>query len=158
MAADFAVSDRPMNGALDLFAPSHIGMVAADIEAAMAELGPAWSTDWSVGLDGSRDIPYQVRDHIQTVPLRTAWGHRGPLRVELMQGVAGTIWPIKDGVYMHHLGYGVADLELEARKLVELGLELELTRAGRPPGEVNGVGLFRFASGLLIELVSLEID
>jgi hypothetical protein len=52
----------------------------------------------------------------------------------------------------------VADLALEARKLADLGLALELTRAGGPPGEVNGFGLFRFAGGLLIELVSLEID
>jgi hypothetical protein len=148
MAADLAASHRVVTGVLDLFAPSHIGLVAADIDAAMAE----------IGLDGSRHIPYQVRDGIQTVPLRTAWGQRGPLRVELMQGVAGTIWPIQGGVYMHHLGFGVEDLELEARKLVDLGLTLELTRAGRPPGEVNGVGLFRFASGLLIELVSLDID
>jgi hypothetical protein len=147
-----------MSGALDLFAPSHIGMVAADIEAAMAELGPAWGTQWYPGRDGSVDIPYQARDKIQAVPLRTAWGQRGPLRVELIQGVAGTIWPIQEGVYMHHLGYGVADLALEARKLADLGLALELTRAGGPPGEVNGFGLFRFAGGLLIELVSLEID
>ena len=158
MAADLTSSHRAMTGALDLFAPSHIGFVAGDIDAAMAELGPVWGTEWSIGLDGSRDIPYQVRDGIQTVPLRTAWGRRGPLRVELMQGVPGTIWPIQGGVYMHHLGYGVEDIELEARKLVDTGLMLELTRAGRPPGEVNGVGLFRLASGLLIELVSLEID
>src|SRR5260221_13573256 len=103
MAADSAVSDGPMNGGRDLFAPSHIGMVAADIEAAMVELGPAWATNWSIGLDGTRDIPYQVRDGVQTVPLRTAWGHRGHLRGEVMQGVAGPIWPIQDGVYMHPL-------------------------------------------------------
>jgi hypothetical protein len=147
-----------MGGALDLFAPSHVGMVAPDIEAAMAELGPAWGTKWFVGRDGSIDIPYQVRAGIQMVPLRTAWGQRGPLRVELIQAVPGTIWPIQDSVYMHHLGYGVTDLALEARRLVDLGLELELTRAGLPPGEVNAFGLFRFAGGLLIELVSLEID
>lgn len=147
-----------VDGSLNLFAPSHVGIVADDMDAAMVELGRAWKTRWTSGRDGTVAIPFQARDGIQTVNLRTSWGERGPLRVELVQAVAGTIWAPAGGTYLHHLGYGVSDLELEARKLIDQGLVMELTRSGAQPGSINGFGFFRFAGGLLVELVSKEID
>jgi hypothetical protein len=143
---------------LDLFGPSHIGIVVADLQAAMVELGAAWRTSWSPGRDGSIGIPYRARAGIKTVHLRTAWGERGPLRVELIEAVADSIWPQGGGAYCHHFGYSVPDLEKEARRLCELGLELEWTRAEGPSAGINGFGYFRFPSGLLIELVSSAID
>ncbi len=143
---------------LDLFAPSHIGIVAADIDSAMAELGRAWRTSWTAGRDGKTGIPYRVSGGIQTVHFRSVWGTRGPLRVELVQAVPRTLWEPKGATYMHHLGYAVDDLALESRRLKRMGLQLELTRAGGRAGSVNGFGYFRFPGGLLIELLAREID
>ena len=143
---------------LDLFAPSHIGIVAADIDSAMVELGRTWRTSWTVGRDGTVGIPYRVPGGVQTVRFRSAWGARGPLRVELVQSVPRTIWAAKGKTYLHHLGYAVDDLALEARRLKRMGLQLELTRAGGRAGSVNGFGYFRFPGGPLIELLAREID
>jgi catechol 2,3-dioxygenase-like lactoylglutathione lyase family enzyme len=143
---------------LDLFSPSHIGIVAADIDSAMLELGRTWRTSWAVGRDGKLGIPYRMPGGIQTVHFRSAWGARGPLRVELVQAVPGTIWAANGAMFMHHLGYAVDDLASESRRLKRLGLQLELTRAGRRAGSVNGFGYFRFPSGLLIELLARDVD
>src|SRR6266481_5906270 len=86
---------------LDLFGPSHIGIVVDDLQSAMAELGAAWRTSWSPGRDGSVGIPFRGAAGIKTVYLKTAWGERGPLRVELIEAVADTIWPPGGGAYLH---------------------------------------------------------
>jgi hypothetical protein len=143
---------------LDLFGPSHIGIVVDDLQSAMAELGAAWRTSWSPGRDGTVGIPFRGAAGIKTVYLKTAWGERGPVRVELIEAVADTIWPPGSGAYFHHLGYSVADLESETARMGKLRLELEWTRAEGPSPQVNGFGYFRFPSGLLIELVSSAID
>jgi len=123
----------------------------------MIELGQAWNTVWTTGRDGTIGIPYRVRDRVQIVHFRSAWGARGPLRVELIQAEPGTIWAANGSTYMHHLGYGVKYLALEARRL-RLGLEMELTRAGGRAGSVNAFGYFRFPSGMLIELLAEDVD
>src|SRR5947209_3459960 len=119
----------------------------------MVELGRTWKTSWTTGRDGNVAIPYRVREGIQTVHFRSEWGARGPLRVELIQSVPGTIWSANGDMYFHHLGYGVRDLALEARRLRRMGLQMELTRAGGRGISVNGFGYFRLPGGLLIELL-----
>lgn len=143
---------------LDLFSPSHIGIVAVDIESAMAELGRVWRTSWSTGRDGKVAIPYRVPGGIQKARFRSAWGERGPLRVELIQAIPGTIWAPRGDIHMHHLGYAVDDLSAESRRLKRMGLQMELTRAGGRAGTVNGFAYFRFPGGLLIELLARDVD
>lgn len=123
----------------------------------MRELGAVWQTSWTAGRDGTVGIPFRSGSSITTVHLRTAWGERGPLRVELIQAVAGTIWPPAGADYFHHLGYSVPDLQAETRRMSALGLELEWTRA-EGPSDVNVFGYFRLPGGVLIELVSSAFD
>ena len=142
---------------LDLFAPSHVGIVAADIDAAMRELGDAWQTSWKPGGDGSVGIRYRGVRGIKVVRFRSTWGERGPLRVELIQAVRGTIWPPRENLYFHHLGYGARDLVSETRRLSGLGLEVVWTRADGG-AEVNVFAYLRLAGGILIELVAIDLD
>jgi len=142
---------------LDLFGPSHICIVAADLDVAMRELGAVWRTSWTAGRDGTVGIPFRSGSSITTVHLRSAWGERGPLRVELIQAVVDTIWPPGGADYFHHLGYSVPDLQAEARRMTALGLELEWTRA-EGPFDINAFGYFRLPGGVRIELVSRAID
>ena len=130
--------------------PSHIGMVVPDREAAIAELEPLYGP-W-VRLRPREGGTHIVRDgRRSTVRLTVAWTEAGPVHLELLQGLPGTVWEPRPHGYIHHYGFQVDDLEAVSARLVEAGMAVEVTRwheSGRP----FGFAYLTMPSGLRVEI------
>jgi len=117
-------------------APSHVCLVVPDREEAIRELTPVFG-DWV------RMVPREGGTHIvtaagrTTVRLTVAWSLAGPVHVELIEGLEGTVWQPRPNGYLHHIGYRVDDLNAISERLVAAGMTVEVTRwqaSGRPLG------------------------
>src|SRR5437762_11243927 len=116
--------------------PSHVCLVVPDRERAIAWMTPVLG-DWG------RLTPRRGGTHIATaggrltVRLTVAWTLAGPVHVELIEGLTGTVWEPRPAGYLHHVGYRVDDLAAGSARLVEAGMAVEVTRwqeSGRPVG------------------------
>jgi hypothetical protein len=123
----------------DLGRPAHAGHIVADLDAAMAryteELGLGWA----------EPVTYGRAPHSSRFTCSTG----GPVTVELIQQVPGTLWTPEHGSPVHHLAYWVASLDEQVRTLVERGLRRE---AGGPTFAYLRSGL-----GLRIELMDRRL-
>jgi len=90
-----------------------------------------------------RLVPREGGTHITTaagrgtVHLSVAWTLAGPVHVELIEGLPGTVWEPRPTGYLHHLGYQVDNLVAASEGLVAAGMQVEVTRwqeSGRPLG------------------------
>jgi len=127
------------------------GLIVADIERAMADLGlwldPAWTPPRRVELtlrmaDGS----------IESTALSFVCATRGSNVLELIQANPEGYYRLQPGAALHHVGMWVDDLEASSRQLSAQGMPLEAAGVsdGRSPA------LFAFHTnpyGLRIELV-----
>lgn len=111
-------------------------LVVPDRERAIAELAPVLG-DWV------RMVPREGGTHITTstgrltVRLTVAWTLSGPVHIELIEGVPGTVWEPRARGYLHHVGYRIEDLASASDSLVAAGMTVEVTRwqeSGRPAG------------------------
>ena len=129
----------------------HQGVRVPDLDAAMAELGPALGITWCE--PQSRDQRVWLPDGgAMTLPLRFVYSAEGPQHVELLEGPAGSIWDGREQPGLHHVGVWSDDVAGETARLVEAGWALRL--AQQPPED--GYGAFTYVqpqSGLLVELV-----
>jgi hypothetical protein len=88
------------------------------------------------------------------VELRVAFTLAGPMHVELLQAVPGTVWELRERAYLHHTGYWVA-----ADRLASLSHQLDAAgmarEAGRwdDSGEPVGWAYHSWPTGGRIELV-----
>jgi len=134
----------------------HQGIRVPDLDAAMAELGPALGLTWCAPQAGKQRVwlPGQAE---ATLPLRFTYSAEGPQHVELLEGPAGSIWDGREHPGLHHVGLWCDDVAGETERLLGLGWTLQL--AQRPPEA--GYGVFTYVqppSGLLVELVSSAIE
>jgi hypothetical protein len=115
---------------------SHVGLVVASLEAAMAELGPVLDTTWT-----------EVAERpVGGWTLRVTFAVGGPPFLELIESVPGSPW---EATGVHHLGWW-ADRDGERERLAALDLH--------PDVDGSAIGaLFDYyrapESGLRIELV-----
>lgn len=130
----------------------HVGIRVPDIEKAMEDLAAGTGGGWAklqhrqqpVWLPGSGDTELE---------LRFTYSSAGPVRLELLQGPAGSIWAGDDVPGPHHLGYWVEDVAATTELLLDRGWTLEA--ASRAPED--GYGAFTYVrspSGVLVEPVS----
>jgi hypothetical protein len=92
----------------------HVGLVVADIEAAMAELTATTGADW---------LPVQERpDGDDTI--RVSFSTTAP-HIELIEGNAAGMWPTSDGPHLDHLAYWSDDFAADCEGFEGRGLQRE---------------------------------
>ena len=129
----------PMD-ALPIGAPAHVGHVVADLDAAMSrysdELGLRWApvTSYGKGRHASR--------FTCTVD--------GPVLIELIQQVPGTVWMPEAGAPLHHLAYWTDELAARRDELVRRGLRLEVSGPT--------FAYLRSDAGLRVELMDRAVE
>jgi catechol 2,3-dioxygenase-like lactoylglutathione lyase family enzyme len=133
----------------------HVGVRVPDLEAAMAELGPALGITWAQVVE--RDQPvWTPDDGAYTIPLRFTYSCEGPQHVELLQGAPGSLWDGADMPGVHHMGLWVDDVGAETERLIRAGWTLEM--AQRAPDQGYGAMTYvRSPAGFLLEPVSVAV-
>jgi catechol 2,3-dioxygenase-like lactoylglutathione lyase family enzyme len=144
-----------VNGLVDYARCYHQGVRVPDLEAAMAELGPALSLQWCE--PQARDQAVWIPDvRATTIKLHFTYSSAGPQHVELLHGEPGSVWDGRQHPGLHHVGLWSDDVAAETEALVSAGWTLCL--AQRDPAD--GYGAFTYVqppSGLLVELVSTAV-
>jgi lactoylglutathione lyase len=134
----------------------HTGVRVADLDQAMAELGPVLGVTWAEPREGEQRL-WTPSGGRQTAGLRFTYSVEGPQHIELLEGEPRSPWAAGGEPGVHHVGVWVDDLPAEARRLVASGWDVVAAQA--PP--VDGFGLYAYLappSGLLVELVDVAIE
>ena len=133
----------------------HVGIRVVDLEAAMADLGPALGVTWCQVQEREQRV-WSPEGGARTTPLRFTYSAEGPVHLELLQGQPGTIWDAGDGEGLHHSGVWSEDVKGESDALVSAGWTM--LAAQLPPED--GYGAMSYVaspSGFIIELVSTVV-
>jgi len=133
----------------------HVGIRVVDLEAAMADLGPALGATWCQVQERDQRVWTPEGGAGQT-PLRFTYSAEGPVHLELLQGQPGTIWDAGDGAGLHHSGIWSDDVKAETDALVADGWSM--LGAQLPPEEGYGAMTYVVSlSGFVVELVSTAV-
>jgi hypothetical protein len=126
----------------------HVGIVATDIDKAMAEMSVAQGVTWKGGRPVLMDLTLFGED--RSLEMRIAHTVQGPPHIELIQAAPNTPWdPARPGV--HHLCYW-SDLPGPiCRSLEAAGYERLL---GRPDADS---GYFQSPGGMIVEIIGREL-
>jgi len=112
--------------------PYHVGIATCDLERARAHLGELFGVEWS---------PIRtVEGELTTVgayagPTRRLHSLGGPMRMELIEGTAESVWATDQVAQLHHYAYWSADVGTDVGELVAMGWEVEMATVdddGRP--------------------------
>ena len=90
----------------------HVGIRVVDLEAAMADLGPALGATWCQVQERDQRV-WTPEGGARQTPLRFTYSAEGPVHLELLQGQPGTIWDAGDGAGLHHSGIWSDDVKGE---------------------------------------------
>ena len=129
----------------------HQGVRVPDLDAAMAELGPALGITWCEPQQREQPV-WLPGEGPATLPLRFTYSAEGPQRVELLEGPPGSIWDGREQPGLHHVGLWSDDVGGETQRLIDAGWTLRIAQMS--PEE--GYGAFTYVqppSGILVELV-----
>ena len=121
-------------------APFHIGIVVADLDAAMAELTRAAGLSWGEPIDrrtGEWDY-------------RIVYSIEGPPHVELVEGAPGSPWDASEGPRLDHAGWWIDNVSAEKERLEAIGLSVDADLRPLPGG--RAVYMHAPATGLRFEL------
>lgn len=114
----------------------HVGVVTRDLDEGMAAIGAQFGLEWADVVDGAT-VP-QLHSPTGPVPnglRRVTLSMGGPLRVELLEGEAGSVWHTTEVSRLHHIAYWVDNVESCIALLTNDGWEVEITvldAGGRP--------------------------
>ena len=109
---------------------AHVGMVTCDLDAAIAHLGPLLGLRFTDQFDGALAPPFATADGAPAPGLaRVCTSVGGPMRIELLEGMPGSVWHTTEIARMHHVAYWVDDVTTTAEALMAAGWELEVTLA-----------------------------
>jgi catechol 2,3-dioxygenase-like lactoylglutathione lyase family enzyme len=126
---------------------SHFGYVVDDLEATAGRWSDTFGFEWTPVQRRERSIRMEGAE--QSVDLAVTWSLEGPVRVELLEAVEGTVWERRHGHPIHHVCYWVPDLATEGARLLALGWRVEVTEPG--PDEVNGFAYLVDTDGFRVE-------
>lgn len=133
----------------------HVGMVVLDLEGAAANFERRWGTP----VTGIQDVIFDdalYHGRPAGISLRRGFISPGGFEIELTQPLSGSLFrdflDIRNGDGVHHLAYGVDDIDSHLERLMPTRRELVLD--ARLPGMSNRVVyLDGFAHGPTIELI-----
>ncbi len=100
----------------------HFAMAVPDLPAAMELLGPALNVNWTSVWSMTREMDTpegHTRDEMQAV-----YSRQGPPYVELVNGHGSGFFAADQGPRLHHVGYIVDDVRVEAERLQALGMTI----------------------------------
>ena len=119
----------------------------------MSEMEPV-TGPWFVSPMRSGGIQVRTAAGRAAVDLRVAFTRSGPMHIELLQGVPGTVWEPREKAYLHHTGYWVAADRLAdlSQRLDDAGMAREACRWD-DSGEPVGWAYHSWPAGGRIELV-----
>lgn len=126
----------------------HVGIVVAELEAALAAITQVAGTQW--GPIRSATMETETGDgHTGNTSLRYVFSE-GARMVELVEAVPGTLWePVPRGV--HHVGYWSDAIDDDSARLQRSGVELALR--GRREGTTSWMFAYHRTADGLVELV-----
>lgn len=130
----------------------HTGIIVADLDAAMRDLGAALGLTWVEPLESSGPI------HVRAGPAlrrsRVTYSVEGPHHIELIEQVDGTAWrAVRGGPLVHHLGFTVADVDAESARLEALGFSREAWQPDPDGAAARYAYHHNPHAGIFIELV-----
>ncbi len=98
----------------------HVAFAVADVEAAMADLGPALRLDWRP----VKRWTGTMRDaggRTHAIRTRITYSATSPLAIELFEDVPGSPLARRGGNPFHHIGFWTDDPAAERRRLADAG-------------------------------------
>lgn len=134
----------------------HQGVRVPDLDAAMAELGPALGVEWCTPQEREQAV-WLPETGPASIPLRFTYSAGEAQHIELLEGAPGSIWDGREQPGIHHVGLWSDDVRGETEQLLSAGWTLKL--AQQAPDD--GYGAFTYVqppSGLLVELVWSAIE
>ena len=127
----------------------HVGVVAKDIDVAMAAFTKELGVHWKGGYPLKMDVC--VYGKPLSLEMRIAHTIEGEPHIELIQAIADTPWQVTRGREWHHLCYWSE----EASELCQSLLDKGYARVLGFPGEDSGY--FQAPDGLLIEIINAKL-
>ena len=120
-----------MTQAHELF---HTGIVVRDIDQAMSDIADAVGVRW-LPMNPPTGITMDVWTPEGTiqVPFRVVYSADGPMHLELVEAVDGTVWTTTTGGDVHHIGYWSDDVEATGVELEAKGFDRVAAGCGLDP-------------------------
>ncbi|WP_116997216.1 VOC family protein [Desertimonas flava] len=134
----------------------HQGVRVPDLDAAMAELGPALGVEWCTPQEREQTV-WLPGTGTTTLPLRFTYSAGEAQHIELLEGPPGSIWDGREHPGIHHVGLWSDDVRGETEHLLAAGWTLQLAQQAPE----DGYGVFTYVqppSGLLVELVWSAVE
>ena len=131
----------------------YTGLLVHDLDQAMDDIGRSHNVTWAAVRDWPMDVWLPDQGYI-SMDIKLTFSQQGPVRLEIIQGSAGTPVDPAQGVGVHHVGYFVEDPAAETRRLLDEGGTLVMAAAS-PEDGYGRFSYVRTTSGLLVEPVAL---
>ncbi len=123
--------DRPLAAPLNRV-PYHLGIATCDLDGARTQLGELFGIEWSPTRTVEGELPTVGA---YAGPTRRMHSLGGPMRLEVIEGTAASVWATTRVAELHHYAYWSEDVATDVRELVALGWRIEMAtvdRDGRP--------------------------
>ena len=104
----------------------HIGIIVPDITEGMAEIAKRFGVTFPRPPGGSEVVVRTAAGETRVL-VKGVYSAEGPPYLELIEGVAGTVYEAGEGSRIHHLGAFVDDIDDEVQRLTAEGADLEAT-------------------------------
>jgi hypothetical protein len=112
--------------------PYHLGIATCDLDRARTELGELFGVAWSPTRTTEGALP-TVGAHAGATRRMHSLG--GPMRLEVIEGTADSVFATTRVAELHHYAYWSGDVASDVRELVALGWQIEMATVdseGRP--------------------------
>ena len=123
----------------------HIGIVVKDMAQGMKDMSRRFGVTFPEAREANVTMRYRGED--QKVSVKFVYSREGPVYIELLEAVPGTVW---ENLGIHHLGVFCDHMEDEISKLVADGYTHEGASLGAD-GSFQGAQYITNESGVRLE-------
>ncbi len=123
----------------------HIGIVVKDMAQGMNDMSRRFGVTFPEAREASVKMRYRGEE--QQVSVKFVYSREGPVYIELLEAVPGTVW---ENTGIHHLGVFCDGMEDEVQKLVADGYTHEGASLGAD-GSLQGAQYITNDSGVRLE-------
>jgi Glyoxalase/Bleomycin resistance protein/Dioxygenase superfamily len=99
----------------------HIGYVVPDLSVALKDFGAFLRVDWTPITEKVRTVRSEGDEQVLT--FKVAYSVQGPPKIEVIEGIVGTLWQADDGPRMHHIGVRMMNVDAESKRLRDMGMK-----------------------------------